>query len=423
MRIMARRAVLAVGIVAVMLLSACGGGAGGGGDANRITVWSTDTLPDRVAAVEAINQRFTQQTGIQVELVSVDEDQLVQLLTSAAAAGELPDVIGNTPLASIRTLAANDLVNSEATQAVIDALGVDTWNKRALELTREGDQQLGVPSEAWSQLLYYRKDWFDAAGLPPPTTYDTILNAARTLHGQGRVGFVGGTAAGDAFTQQTFEHIALANGCEMVNDAGEITIDSPQCVAAFGFYRDLIANYSQPGAQDFDTARAAYFAGQAAMVIWSTFLLDELAGLRNDSLPSCAECTADRTFLARNTGIVTGLQGPDGTQPTQFGEVISWAITSEATAEPSQRYVQFLMSDGYVDWLRIAPEGKFPVRTGSSPGATDFVDTWQTLPSGVDTKAPLQQFYSQDVLDALQAGPDDFSRWGITQGQRSEGVV
>ena len=47
-----------------------------------------------------------------------------------------------------------------------------------------------------------------------------------------------------------------------------------------------------------------------------------------------------------------------------------------------------MLSDGYVDWLAIAPEGKFPARTGSSPGATDFVDTWETLPVGVDTEAP-----------------------------------
>jgi multiple sugar transport system substrate-binding protein len=163
--------------------------------------------------------------------------------------------------------------------------------------------------------------------------------------------------------------------------------------------------------------RAAYFAGQSAMAIWSTFLLDELAGLRNDAMPSCPECAADRTFLAKNTGIVTALEGPQGTAPAQFGEVVSWAITSDATTEPAQRFVQFMLSDGYTDWLAFAPEGKYPARTGSAPGATDFVDTWQNLPVGVDTEGPLAQFYPQDVLDALQTGPEAFSRWGITQGQ------
>jgi multiple sugar transport system substrate-binding protein len=417
MRGVTRRIGAALGLVTVLLLSACAGGGGDDGGERRITVWTADTLPDRVAATQAIIARFTQQTGVQVELVGVDEDQFNQLLTSSAAAGELPDVIGSIPLSSVRTLATNDLVNAEATAAVVDALGAGTFDQRALELTRDGDRQLAVPSEAWSQLLYYRRDLFDAAGLPAPTTYADILNAARTLTRDGRVGFAGATAPGDAFTQQTFEHMALANGCELVNSAGEITIASPQCVAAFEFYRDLITNYSVPGTQDVDTVRAAYFSGQAAMAVWSTFLLDELAGLRNDAKPSCPECVADPTFLARNTGVVTALRGPDGTAPAQFGEVVSWAITAEATSDLAQQFVQFMMSDGYVDWLAFAPEGKFPARSGSTPGGVEFVDRWKTLPVGVDTEGPLTQFYPPEVLNVLATGPEAYTRWGITQGQ------
>ena len=36
---------------------------------------------------------------------------------------------------------------------------------------------------------------------------------------------------------------------------------------------------------------------------------------------------------------------------------------------------------------------------------------------GVDSKAPLSKFYSQDVLDALTSGADNLSRWAIPQGQ------
>lgn len=416
----ARRVGVAAGLAALLLISACGGGGdggAGGGDTQSITVWTGDTLPDRMAATQEIIDRFTEQTGIAVELVGVEEDQFNQVLTSSAAAGDLPDVIGSTPLAQVRTLSANDLIDTETTAAVVSSLGADTFDQRALELTRDGEEQLAVPSEAWSQLLYYRTDLFEAAGLPAPTTYDDILNAARTLDSEQLAGFVGATAPGEAFTQQTFEHIALANGCEMVDEAGTITMASPECVRAFDFYRELMTSYSVPGAQDVDTVRASYFAGQAAMIVWSTFLLDELAGLRNDALPSCPECTADPTFLAQNTGVVTGLQGPDGAEPAQFGEVISWAITSEASTEPAQQFVEFMLSDGYVDWLAFAPEGKFPARPGSTPGGTEFADQWETLPVGVDTEGQLSQFYGQEVLDALQTGPEDFSRWGITQGQ------
>ena len=55
--------------------------------------------------------------------------------------------------------------------------------------------------------------------------------------------------------------------------------------------------------------------------------------------------------------------------------------------------------------------------TDAEASATDFVDKWEDLPVGVDTEGPLSQFYGQPVLDALQSGPENFTRWGITQGQ------
>lgn len=386
-------------------------------DDGRLTVWIQEDLPDRVAATQAIVDEFTAASGTQVELVPVAEDQFSQLITSAAAAGDLPDVIGGISLPQVRTLSSNELLDTEAVAAVMEDLDPSTFSDKALELTADGDTQLAVPSESWSQLLYYRADLFQAAGLAAPTSYDAILAAAQALDSDQVAGFVGATAPGDAFTEQTFEHVALGNGCELVDDAGEVQLDSPECVGAFQFYGDLVSDYSVPGAQDVDTTRAAYFAGQAAMFVWSTFVLDEMAGLREDAKPTCAECAADPAFLARNTGVVSAIEGPDGQTPAQFGEITSWTVTAGADAEASQALISYFMGEGYEQWIGIAPEGKVPVRSGTPEEPTRFSDAWGTLPAGVDTKAPLSDFYSPEVLDAVAAGPDDLARWGITQGQ------
>ena len=148
--------------------------------------------------------------------------------------------------------------------------------------------------------------------------------------------------------------------------AGTVTLDSPQCQASFAFYDDLVRTASVPGAQDVDTTRATYFAGKAATMIWSSFILDELAGLRADAAPSCPECAADPRFLVDNTGVVTALSGPDATEPAQFGEIVSWTVVADAaTPIRRRRFVEFMMNDGYPDWLGFAPEGKIPARTGT----------------------------------------------------------
>ena len=386
-------------------------------DPNHLVVWTLENLPERLAAIRSVAERFTQATGITVEMVGVDENQFTQLVTASAASGVLPDVVGSLPLAAVRSLAANELLDPAATGQALAALGPETFSARALELTRDGNAQLAVPSEAWPQLLLYRRDLFAAAGLPEPRTYADVTAAATKLNTDDVAGFVGATIAGDAFTQQTFEHLALANGCEMVDDGGRVALDSPACVAAFAFYDDLIRNHSVAGAQDVDTTRATYFAGKAAMVIWSSFILDELAGLRDDAAPSCPQCVADPRFLVDNTGIVTALTGPDGREPAQFGEVQSWAVLADANAGPAARFIDFMMSDGYLDSLGSAPEGKFPTRSGTPEEPTRFVDAWRTLPAGVDRRVPLDELYPAPVLDALAGSVDTFRRWGITQGQ------
>jgi multiple sugar transport system substrate-binding protein len=408
----------AVGLLVAATLVGCGDDGGGGGDGGgTLTVWSLESQTDRVQATQAIADKFAAANGIKVKIVATDENQFSSLITSAAAAGSLPDVVGALPLGAVAQMSTNDLLDTDATKAVVDGLGPGTFSPRAMELTGQDGKQLAVPSDGWAQLLFYRKDLFDKAGLPAPDTYDRIRQAAQQLNTGGVAGISLATVPNDAFTEQTFENMALGNGCELVGADKAVTLDSPQCVQTFQLYGDLVKNFSVPGAQDVDTTRATYFSGKAAMVVWSSFLLDEMAGLRNDAAPTCAQCKADKEYLAKNSGIVTAISGPGG-KPAQFGEITSWAITREGENTASaQKFVQYMMNEGYTDWLGIAPEGKFPVRKGTQQEATKFTDAWNGLPAGVDTKKPLGEVYSKEVIEALQKSPDTFQRWGFPQKQ------
>ena len=244
-----------------------------------------------------------------------------------------------------------------------------------------------------------------------------MTNAAKTLDSPQVAGFIGANVAGDAFTEQTFEEIGLGNNCQLVNDKGEVTFDSPECVAGLNFYGRLQQDYSVAGAQDVDTTRAAYFAGKGAQLIWSSFILDEMAGLRKDALPTCPQCKSDPAFLAKNSGVVTSIEGPSGSGPATFGEVTSWTIPSGSDTASAKKFVNYMMTTGYLPWIKIAPEGKIPVRTGDKPGSTIYSDAWSKMKVGVDTKAPLSKYYSPAVINALTSGANNLSRWAIPQGQ------
>jgi multiple sugar transport system substrate-binding protein len=406
-----------VGLLAVILAVTAGCGQGGtraGG--TTLTFWTAEDNPDRVKATQAIISRFEEQTHIQVKLVAIGEDQLQSQLTSASAAGTLPDVLAAVSLGYAHSLAADGITDPDAAAAVINTLGRETFSRRALSLVEAKGRPVAVPSDSWTQLLVYRKDLFAKAGLAAPTTFEAIRRAATTLRRDGMAGIVAATKAGDSFTQQTFEYLALANGCQLTNHAGAITLTSKPCRDTFGFYVDLIRHASVPGDQDADTTRAAYLAGKAAMIIWSSFLLDELAGLSNDARPTCPQCHRDPSFLATHSGIVTAIKGPDGTRPSQFGELTCFAITKGANRDAG-RLVEFLMNDGYLDWLALAPEGKVPVRTGTPDQPGKFTDAWKHLQTGVENRKPLSEVYPPEVLKVLATSTETMNRWGFPQGQ------
>ncbi|MFG1921387.1 ABC transporter substrate-binding protein [Cryptosporangium sp. NPDC048952] len=409
-------AALLAALLTTTVLAGCSGDSSSDDD-GTLTVWSLENLPDRVAATQKVIAEFTKSSGIKVKYVGVDENQFSKLVTAAAAGGDLPDVMGALPLPALWSLNANELLDTASAGEVLTSLGADTFNQRALSLTKDGDTVLGVPSDAWAQLLFYRTDLFQKAGLAKPETYEAITAAAKKLTSGSQVGITASTVANDGFTAQTFEHLALGNGCELVDDSKKVAIDSDQCVGAFQFYDDLITTGSVKGAQSVDSTRATYFSGRAAMVIWSSFLLDELAGLRSDALPNCPQCKSDPTYLAKNTGVVTAIKGPDGQQPAQFGEITSWAVSATAQTENAKKFVEFMMGDGYTRWLGQAPEGKVPVRTGDGSAKTAYVDAWRKLPAGVDKKAPLNTLYPPELVDQLVSSVDTFARWGIEQGE------
>lgn len=415
-----RSSAIAVGITAALtvgLLSGCSSSTGPGKPDKEITVWSQENLPDRVAVTQKIIKGFEKKTGVKVHLVGVDEGQMPQLIMSAAASGTLPDVIGAAPMGQVWQMYSNGLLNTTIPRQIIGELGRSTFNANALQLTSDGATSLGVPSDAWLQLLVYRKDQLDQKHLPVPDTYAKATAAAKALTTKGRYGMSAATDPSDVFTSQSFESLALADDCQLVDDAHQVALDSPQCQTAFSTYDKLARDYGAAGTQTVDSTRATYFAGQSSMIIWSSFLLDELAGLRKDALPSCSQCKKDSRYLSDHSGIVTAMKGPDATEAAQFGEITSWVTTKTAETAASRQFIEYMMGTGYESWFGMAPEGKIPVRNGTAAQPQRYLDAWRHSTIGVDTKKPFDQVYPPSLLNQLAAGVSHMRRWGITQGE------
>jgi multiple sugar transport system substrate-binding protein len=345
----------------------------------------------------------------------IGDGELVPRTEAAAEDGTLPDVM-QVGMADAHAFVERGHLDADAAQQAVEELGEHTFSARALSLLTSGGSITAVPSDGWGQLLIYRRDLFEAAGLRAPATLQDVRRAARRLHRPGLAGITLATVGGDGFTAETFEHVALASGCHLVDDAGAVALDSAPCRRAFALYVDLARNYSPGGAQDVDTTRDTYFAGRAAMILWSPFLLDAMAGLRDDAVPSCRQCQRNPAYLAEQSGLVGPLTAPDGA-PAQYGTITTWGISRGADVAGARQLVAYLLSDGYLRWLALSPQGKYPVRAGETADPLRYVDGWAELESGVERRAPLSLFYSRASIESLGAGARNFQRWAFEDDQ------
>lgn len=385
-----------------------------------VTFWTTENQPERVERQEAIAAAFMEANpGVSVEVVPVEQNEIGQLMAVNLAAGTLPDVMVVT--LEFTTKWYNDgILDAEAATEVIDSLGLDTFSTGALALAEvEDDLYSAVPSDGWGQLLVYRSDLFDAAGLEAPTSYETILAAAEALNDpeNGLIGFCGPNAPDQLYTWQTFEHVALANGATFVADDGSITWETPEMAEAMQFYVDLM-NTAGPTEQGWfwDQTRANYFAGNCAMTIWSPFILDEMAGLRDAAFPTCDECADDSSFIALNSNFVSAFSGFSSDDPAAWGSAFNFGISVDAP-DVAKDYVRFMFEESYLDVLGVAAEGKFPLRLGTPDNPSEFIDAWANLDVGVDRRAPLSDFYSEDDLDTIVSGSEGYTRMGLSNNQ------
>ena len=385
--------------------------------AETIRFWTTEEQPARLAKQQAMAADFKKRTGHSVEVIPVSEKDLGKRATAAFAAGDLPDVIYHT-LQYVLPWSEAGILDVETNDDIVNSLQKSTFAPGAISMAQFNGKTAAVPVDGWTQMVVYRKDLFDQAGLAAPTSYANIEAAIEKLHNPPNMyGFVAATKVDENFMSQVLEHVFLANGVSPVNKNGFSKLDEKATSEVLNFYKK-IAKASPAGELYWKQSRAIYFAGKAAMIIWSPFILDELAGLRNSAPPTINDDPTSKE-LAQKTGIVTTFGGPSNPSGAAWADIRYFGVTSDANADVASEFVKYSMKDGYTATLSIAPEGKFPVRRGEPLNTSKYVKAWSKLPVGVDRKAPLSELYSPLTIDKIVAGLETADRWGVSEGQLS----
>ncbi|MDX1613957.1 MAG: hypothetical protein R3300_06565, partial [Candidatus Promineifilaceae bacterium] len=272
--------------------------------------------------------------------------------------------------------------------------------------------------EAWPQLIIYRQDWFQQQGLAPPADFASLMDAAADLFQPDTVvsGIVVPTESDLAATQQVFEQLASANGCDLVNSQGEVALLHPACLEALDFYRELINQYSPIGVQTEVSALNAFLAGRTGIIMASSAVLPQIAGLDPEFRPRCPDCTDDR-FLVGNTAFESQIIGSGQfAERASFIEIKNLGITTAADTEAAAAFAQHWFETDYATWLRANPERKIPLRQGTAREPTLFSTAWISTPLTANGPT-LADLYGFAEISSLQEDLLPTQRWGFAAGR------
>jgi multiple sugar transport system substrate-binding protein len=391
----------------------------GTGPYPRLTIWINESAPVYNQVMEEMVTAFNANHDIDVEWRLVSPMLLPQLVETAVSTTtlDLPDLILH-PIEFTVGWAERGILDPAAAELVIDAIGRDTFNPNALELAQVNGRITAIPSDGHQQLIIYRQDWFERDALDPPDNYEAMLTAAEVT--SDTVNFINSfiipTESNLRTTHQAFEHLALGNGCQLIDDNGEVGLLDDSCRDALDFYFTIVHNYSPSGVQTDTSARNAYLEGRTGLIMGPPSLLPMLAGLDPANPPRCPDCNTP-DFLAQNSGILTTVSGngPDA-RPANFSQVIYLGLTSNANLELAQTFAQFWFNEGYEQWLAVESERRVPMRWGTADEPRRFIDQWGRQPlSGSDLS--LQEIYGEEIVSLLRDNVARADRWGIPQGQ------
>ena len=332
----------ALGAVSMLALSA--GAALADGHAKSLTIAIVNN--GHMINMQKVAEAYTEETGVQLNWVSLEEGVLREQVTSDTATGG----------------GQYDIINIGMQEAPIwgQAGWIEPLNfsddydvDDILPAMREGlsyDGQLyAAPFYGESSMVMYRKDLADAAGvtIADNDTWENVKAAAAAMHDPDN-GVYGACLRGKPGWGDNAAFITtVANsfGARWFDADYKPQLDSPEWNAAVSFYVDLLSNYGPPGSEgnSFNEILALYNEDKCGLWI---------------------DATIAASFLENPN--VAYAQSPNAGNPVGANWLWAWAMAVPAgteNAEEAKAFIEWATSKDYVQAVGNHPDfgwGKVP---------------------------------------------------------------
>ncbi|MGO1316676.1 MAG: ABC transporter substrate-binding protein [Cellulomonadaceae bacterium] len=358
------------------------------------------TYNDIIADFEAQNP--------DIHVVQNNVPDALAVLRSRLVKNDAPDVIAINGDQNFRALTEAGIFDDYTGSPALEEL-----NPAAVEaltsLAQYEDEINGVPLILNAQVLLYRTDLFEQAGLEVPTTWDEVLAVSEQIKARGETPFE--FTFMDAWTAQsvwnTITPQTLPEDFWDELREGKESISPAMDEAATKMVQLLDYANADPFGTDYDRGNTAMANGQAYMYIQGIWAIPAIRGVNPDT--------------PLGATVIQWTDDPDRTAMVSGIDQVLTTVKGGEHPEEAQRFIEFLTSQ---DSQQKLSDGLmvFSVRSDVEPSEDLLADLkpWlddgrivgfpeHQLLSGVNLGAALQEFLY--ARDPEQLGTDLQKQW------------
>lgn len=313
------------------------------------------------AAIEPLLPEFEELTGIDVNFESLPEEQFrqrlqVELTAQSTEVDGFMSAVLQEGISFTRAGWYEDLTPFPANPAITSPdYGFENFGAGLIEGHTIDGVLIGMPILTDTEMLYYRKDVLEAAGIEVPTTLEEFEAALAVVDDPNGARAWGSRGKGAAAVTQmsTF----LYNfGADWTDDTGHAAFDTPEGIAAFDFYGRNLNAYGPTGVAGMSWEELMPLFQQGQLVFWN----DSSAFLGSVIDP-------EQAVDVENIGFARMPAGPGG----EYNSFFPWALSMSSLSQNKEAtwyFIQWATSRDVVD--RLQAEGVAGARRD-----TTFPDT------------------------------------------------
>jgi multiple sugar transport system substrate-binding protein len=306
-------------------------------------------------AIKAELPAFEKETGIKVTIDSYFEDQLTQKTSVEFASNSKNiDVVMFRPLQDGKMFHKGGYFGDLSGYVAKEKNYTADFIPSSLGSVKDGEKLYGLPLVTETEVLYYRKDLLEKAGLKVPKTLEELEKQAKQLNDpdNGISGFVARGKRAAAVTQ--FSSFLYGFGGDFMDD-GKSSLTTPEALEAFNYYGNLLNKYGPKGTlnMSWPEAMAVFTQGKAA------FYTDASSLYTNATDPA-------KSTVSDKVGFAPFPAGPNGSKPYN---ITSWALGIGANSEKKDAAWEF------IKWAE-SKEMVMKLQAAGNPGAR--ISVWDS---------------------------------------------